>query len=77
MKDEKIEKLEQQVKNLMETNRNLTREKTECEAKIEKLERKISFYKEADIMPKTSTFANKELEIQRVQKRMEKLWYGD
>ena len=62
---------------MIEANRILANEKTECQVKIEKMERQISLYKEADRMPKTSTVANKELEIQRVQKRMEKLWYGD
>ena len=49
----------------------------ERDQKIEKLKRKISHYNELDKLPKTSTFANKELEIQRRQEKMEKLWYGN
>lgn len=62
-KEEEISKLKKGIK--------------ERDQQIEKLARKISHYDEIDKLPKTSTFANKELEIKRRQEKMEKLWYGN
>jgi len=62
-KDEHIVKLQKEIQ--------------DRDQKIETLERKISHFSEIDKLPKTSTFAKKELEIRRKQDKMQKLWYGN